>query len=213
MKIKTHVNLAELAFNSDLHIVPKGFSHSMFRFGLVMIDLSWHVKTRPHYMQKSFGYIAKKIEKLLSAEKFNAYSSIQLGIIVHYLCDFCCYAHRSGSIGNVGNHIKYELGLQEYLLENYKALKDSHEQFLRNFNPITEDIVSIENSIKDILLNYAKGEKSYLWDITQSLAVISILYAAVFQYRFSEDNEWISEETAGGNWSETYFSDKHAANS
>lgn len=48
MKVRTHVKLAQLAFDSNSVKIPKGFSKFMFNFGLVMIDQSWHVKTHPH---------------------------------------------------------------------------------------------------------------------------------------------------------------------
>ena len=65
MKVKTRVKLEELSFIKSINAIPKGFSKFMFNFGLIMIDQFWHVKTHPHYMQKSLGYINEKIEKLL----------------------------------------------------------------------------------------------------------------------------------------------------
>lgn len=180
MKIKTHVKLAELAFN-NIDIVPEGFSKLMFNFGLVMVDQSWHVKTHPHYMQKSLGYIIEKIEKLLSIKKFNAYSSMQLGVVVHYLCDFCCHSHISGSIGNIPYHIKYERDLQRYLFKNYDILNyNLNNEQTNNIKSTIESISSLKVLIKDILCSYAKGEPSYLWDITQCLKIISIVCFTVF---------------------------------
>jgi len=181
MKIKTHVKLAELAFNNNINIVPEGFSKFMFNFGLVMVDQSWHVKTHPHYMQKSLGYIIEKIEKLLSVKKFNAYLSMELGVVVHYLCDFCCHSHISGSIGNIPYHLKYERDLQRYLFKNFDILKDDlNNNQTNNINCTIESISSFKVLIKDILCSYAKGEPSYLWDITQCVKIISVVCSGVF---------------------------------
>ena len=182
MKIRTHIKLAELSFNSNIKVIPEGFSIVMFNFGLVMIDQSWHVKTHPHYKQKSLGYINKKIEKLLSIKKFNVYSSIQLGIVVHYLCDFCCYAHISGSIGNIPYHMRYERGLQTYLLKNYDTLKHEFNNNSDIMYLTLDSISSIKASIENTLLNYTRGDASYLWDITQCVEISSIVCSAVFNF-------------------------------
>jgi hypothetical protein len=195
MKIKTHVKLAELAFSNNINIVPEGFSKFMFNFGLVMVDQSWHVTTHPHYMEKSMGYVIEKIEKLLSVKKFNAYFSMQLGIVVHYLCDFCCNSHISGSIGNISYHLKYERNLQGYLFKNYDVLNHDLNSNRNNIKSAIESISSFKNLIKDILCGYVKGEPSYLWDITQCVKLISIVCSAVFNLKLdSSRNKYSSKK-------------------
>ena len=185
MKVKTHVKIAELAFSNNIKVVPQGFSKFMFNFGLVMVDQSWHVKTHPHYMQKSLQYVTEKIEKLLSVKRFNAYYSMQLGIVVHYLCDFCCNAHISGSVGNIPYHLKYERDLQRYLLDNYDTLKDHFNKPLNNKSRILNSLALIKASIENILDNYMKGDASYLLDIKQCIEITSMVCSNVFDFNLS----------------------------
>ena len=185
MKVKTHVKIAELAFSNNIKVVPQGFSKFMFNFGLVMVDQSWHVKTHPHYMQKSLQYVTEKIEKLLSVKRFNAYYSMQLGIVVHYLCDFCCNAHISGSVGNIPYHLKYERNLQRYLLDNYDTLKDHFNKPLNNKSRILNSLALIKASIENILDNYMKGDASYLLDIKQCVEITSMVCSNVFDFNLS----------------------------
>ena len=185
MKVKTHVKIAELAFSNNIKVVPQGFSKFMFNFGLVMVDQSWHVKTHPHYMQKSLKYVTEKIEKLLSVKRFNAYYSMQLGIVVHYLCDFCCNAHISGSVGNIPYHLKYERNLQRYLLDNYDTLKDHFNKPLNNKSRILNSLALIKASIENILDNYMKGDASYLLDIKQCVEITSMVCSNVFDFNLS----------------------------
>ena len=185
MKVKTHVKIAELAFSNNIKVVPQGFSKFMFNFGLVMVDQSWHVKTHPHYMQKSLKYVTEKIEKLLSVKRFNAYYSMQLGIVVHYLCDFCCNAHISGSVGNIPYHLKYERNLQRYLLDNYDTLKDHFNKPLNNKSRILNSLALIKASIENILDNYMKGDASYLLDIKQCIEITSMVCSNVFDFNLS----------------------------
>ena len=188
MKVKTHVKLPELSLIENLNAVPNGFSKCMFNFGLVMVDQSWLIKTHPHYMQKSLGYIHEKIEELFSIKKFNAYYSMQLGIIVHYLCDFCCNSHISGSIGNVSYHIKYEYELQKYLLENFDIFKNRFQDNSNNMNFTLSNISSLKTLIKNKLLDYTKGEPSYLWDIRHCVEISSIVCYAIFNFNLNFSN-------------------------
>lgn len=185
MKVRTHVKLAELAFNNNIKAIPQGFSKFMFNFGLVMVDQSWHVKTHPHYVQKSLGYVLEKIEKLVSVKRFNAYYSMQLGIVVHYLCDFCCNAHISGSVGNIPYHLKYERDLQKYLLENYDVLSDNFRSGLNNKIPIGSNLASIKAAIEKVLNNYIKGDASYLLDIKHCMEITFMVCSNVFNYNLS----------------------------
>lgn len=185
MKIKTHVKIAELAFNNHIKVIPKGFSKFMFNFGLVMIDQSWHVHTHPHYMQKSLKYIIEKIEELLSIKRFNGYYSLQLGIVIHYLCDFCCNAHISGSVGNIAYHLKYERELQRYLLDNFDNLRNDFNKSLNNKSRLLNSFTSIKTSIENMLDDYMKGDESYLLDIKQCVEITSMVCTSVFNFNLS----------------------------
>lgn len=182
MKIKTHIKLAELAFN-NINVVPKGFSKLMFDFGIMAADQSWHVITHPHYMKKSLGYVIEKVEKLFAIKNFNAYFSMQLGIVVHYLCDFCCNSHISGTVGNISYHLKYERGLQRYLFKNYDVLDYDLNHDQNNIRSTIENVDSFKSFIRDILYSYVKGEPSYLWDIIQCVKITSIVISAIFSLK------------------------------
>jgi len=185
MKVKTHVKIAELAFRNNIKVVPRGFSKFMFNFGLVMIDQSWHVITHPHYMDKSLAYVLEKIEKLLCVKRFNGYYSMQLGIVVHYLCDFCCNTHISGSVGNIPYHIKYERDLQRYLLDNYEILGEYFNKPLSDKSLTSNSLTSIKALIENILDNYMKGDASYLLDIKQCVEITSMVCSNVFDLNVS----------------------------
>lgn len=181
MKVRTHVKLAELAFNNNIKVIPEGFSKFMFNFGLVMIDQSWHVKTHPHYMQKSLKYVIEKIEELLSVKRFNGYYSMQLGIVIHYLCDFCCNAHISGVVGNIPRHLKYERDLQRYLLDNYDILKSHFNNNSNNKLKISNGLASLKTSIEIILDNYRSDKASYLLDINKSVEITAMVCSNIFE--------------------------------
>jgi hypothetical protein len=196
MKIRTHVKLAELAFR-NIKVVPKGFSKVMFNFGLVMVDQSWLVKTHPHYMQKSFKYVIEKLEELLSIKRFNGYYSMQLGVVIHYLCDFCCNAHISGSVGNILYHVKYERELQMYLLDNFEELGNHFNKKANNRIKRLNNITKIKEAIENILDNYMKNQASYFWDIKQCVKITSIVCSNVFAYNENLSRKIVLTEGIG----------------
>ena len=185
MKVHTHVKLAELSLLKNINTIPKGFSKIMFNFGLVMVDQSWLVKTHPHYRQTSLEYITQKIDKLLSVKKFNAYHSMQLGIVVHYLCDFCCNSHITGSIGNISYHLKYERELQKYLFKNFDTLKNQIHNKSNNMKLKLNNISAIKTSIDDTLHKYVKGKASCFWDITHCIEISSLVCSAIFRHNLN----------------------------
>jgi hypothetical protein len=188
MKVKTHVKLAELSLIKHTNALPKGFSKIMFNFGLVMVDQSWLIKTHPHYMQTSLEYITKKIDKLLSIKKFNAYHSMQLGVVVHYLCDFCCNSHISGSIGNIPYHLKYERELQKYLFNNFDTFKNRIHSKSNYLNLTSRNISAIKTSIDNTLRSYIKGTSSYFWDIKHCVQISSLVCSAIFNLNLNLSN-------------------------
>ncbi len=203
MKVKTHVKLAELSLLKNMNIVPEGFSKFMFNFGLVMVDQSWLVTTHPHYMQKSLTYINEKIENLFLVKKFNAYYSMQLGLVVHYLCDFCCHSHMSGSIGNISYHLKYERELQKYLFRNFNILKNQIHNKSNNINLTFHNTSSITASIDNILHDYVKGDASYSWDIQQCVQISSFVCSAIFNFNLnlSNNTDYLKNQSHASNLS------------
>jgi hypothetical protein len=192
MKVRTHMNLGKLILLKNSHKLPEGFSTFMFNFGLIMVDQSWLVKTHPHFAQKSLSYIQNKIKSLLLNTKFNAYSSMQLGVVIHYLCDFCCFVHKDGTIGNINEHLKYERNLQKHLLNNFSKLKEKYVHKYCNHNILSSNLSEINNFINTKLLKYRQGDMSYDWDIENCIELSSTVCSLIL----SLNKENISQNIA-----------------
>ena len=176
MKVRTHFHLAKLSLKENSIKFPKSFSHTMFYLGTIIADCCWLPYTNPHFHSKSFNYVEKKLDYLFETRKCNAYTSLQLGIIIHYLCDFCCYSHISGGIGNVNEHLLYERKIQKYLLNN---LSNLHNKIKGN-NPI-KSINNLKDIIKINLSKYKKGAPSFSWDIDNSIQISSLVCLSFFE--------------------------------
>ena len=145
MKVRTHFHLAKLALKNIKTKYPKDFSLNMFYIGTIIADCSWLPYTNP-----------------------------QFGIIIHYLCDFCCYSHISGGIGDVGDHIIYERKIQKYLLDNISKI--SKMIVSKSYNNTQE----LKKFINSQIAKYKEGKHSFMWDIENSIEISSIVCSAVF---------------------------------
>lgn len=165
MKIKTHLKLAKLSLVKCNYTASREvLSLPFFYLGVILADMSWLSKTRPHYASRSLPYIEHKIKKLKTV-KFNSYHSLQLGIVVHYLCDFCCIAHQGGSVGNLKEHIRYERALNAYLKEQFPILREAYTEsqvieILDQHSP-THFLEFLHEHLHD----YRSGKGSLHWDI------------------------------------------------
>ena len=152
MKVRTHFHLAKLSLRNLKPFYP----------------------TNPHFYKKSDKYVEEKLDDLLETKEFNWYNSLQLGIIIHYLCDFCCYSHITDSIGNVNEHMAYERKIQKYLLNNIKNLKTPK----RKTNKKT--IKELKSRIKSQILKYRKGKHCFRWDIQNCIEMSSDVCEVIF---------------------------------
>lgn len=174
MKVRTHFHLAKLSLGNLKQFYPKKFSIKMFYFGTILADCCWLVYTNPHFYKRSDKYVEEKLDTLLEKAEFNWYTSIQLGIIIHYLCDFCCYSHITDSIGNVSEHMSYEREIQKYLLKNIKTLKVPKRK--KNNKTIKE----LKSRIKSQILKYRKGKHCFKWDIQNCIEMSSDVCEVIF---------------------------------
>lgn len=120
-------------------------------YGCELPDISPNLIMILHFKKFSFKYVLNLIDKLVSQnlpqEKTNLkIFSINLGIILHYLADYFCYAHNRKKYNFLPLHLTYE-----YMLDNRFSKYEFKE--LMNFMSaycIWENLDSLEK-IKDYI--------------------------------------------------------------
>lgn len=182
MKVRTHFHLAKLSLKNLKSLYPEKFSSNMFYLGTILADCSWLAYTNPHFYKRSFKYVEKKLDSILKKEEFNWYNSLQFGIVIHYLCDFCCYSHITDRIGNVNDHMIYERKIQRYLLDNLTNIKTYRNR--KNKNKFKDIKIIINNQIS----KYRNGKPSFRWDIENCLEMSTDVCETVF-YIFKRKKE------------------------
>lgn len=94
-----------------------------------------HIKVK-HYMVDAFPYVCQLIESLTKDYRLHknmtAPFSEKLGIVLHYIADFFCFAHAPTFNNNIISHLLYEarLGLALNKSSQTLQLKTAHVQFM-----------------------------------------------------------------------------------
>jgi len=126
MKKKSHISLARFLINNmdvqDLHEHKKAFY-----FGSILPDLKPSFFTKRHTIDETLLDLIDEIKKITVNydvnKGINGYFARHLGVITHYLSDYCTYPHNSMFEGNIREHIQYEKQLKESLKE-YVSRRD-----------------------------------------------------------------------------------------
>lgn len=111
MKLGTHLHLANIILSAYEQELNKFF----FKMGNTLPDLLPNMRFRLHTEQHSTDFVYKRINKLLKRKHLSRYVlSVKLGIISHFLSDFCCAPHKSNYTGSLIDHRKHEVNLTNY---------------------------------------------------------------------------------------------------
>lgn len=179
MKKQTHFHIARLSVENSGK--SKAFTGSgqiskwAFYFGTILPDLSFTQFTHPHYYDKSSDYVFDKLYQIENKTAKGIADAVRLGKIVHYLCDFCCFAHHGGSIGKISEHFLYERRMEKYVSDNYRSLQQRTALCI----PVKESTAEPIEQIKTELADYKNMEPGFERDIMKSIQITAIIYFGI----------------------------------
>lgn len=154
-------------------------------WGSIVPDLFPNYKLQRHYIDDSLHFIANEVVTLIFVSRFmNANDSKdmitkklfsrKLGIISHYLSDFCCMAHaKNWSFnGSLVKHVQYEKAVNEAAKNhNFQQLKLKTQEINLDGESILELRSLISEQIASIVEEYESEEESYANDLNYALAL------------------------------------------
>ena len=180
MKLKTHLFIAKKIINNNKDNVLLKYYSPFFYLGTILPDLIASYKVHPHYFEESSEYVYSKIEKISNSGKLNIFNSIRAGIVVHYLCDFCCHAHIRGNFDSLRKHLKYENDLEKFILEE----ENSEVAMDNNINTESSNILygpkTLNYYIIEQIKSYRLGAPSYMWDYKNATELCYTVFNSLF---------------------------------
>jgi len=108
MRKKSHISLAKYLMENMK--VNDLFEHKKaFYIGSILPDLKPSFLTKKHNIEETFGILIREIKKVTidyDIERgINGYYARHLGVITHYLADYCTFPHNTDFTGSLKAHL------------------------------------------------------------------------------------------------------------
>lgn len=165
MKKKSHISLAKYLINS-MKVQDLQEHKKMFYIGSILPDLTPSFLTKRHTIDETFETLINEIKKITTEydinKGINGYYARHLGVITHYLSDYCTFPHNSIYDGGITEHVYYEKELK-FLLKEYVQSEAAQKNRQRCIQYHTID--EIIHYIKKTHQEYLKAIKNVIGDI------------------------------------------------
>ncbi len=165
MRKKSHLSLAKLLLK-NMKMQDLNEHKKAFYLGSILPDLKPSFITRKHTIDETFGILLEEIKKVTVKydvnKGINGYYARHLGVITHYLADYCTYPHNIEFSGTFSEHVTYEKELKNMMKEyNHQeaARRDREKQ------GILHSLEEIERFILKTHKEYRKALKAVKIDI------------------------------------------------
>jgi len=162
MVISTHARIANQASSDYFYHYRKG----LIILGSVLPDFNWF--SQPHRGSNLSDHIRHNEEKIATTRSYWV-KYVRLGNMLHYLCDYFCYAHEDNlNISHGTRHTKYEFAIGRIFKEGFgvrlRDIPDSdREKLIENLQKLKENYEKKPgNSTRD--LKYAMTAVEYCMD-------------------------------------------------
>jgi len=182
MRKKSHISLAKfLLDNVKNNKLAKHWK--AFYIGSILPDLKPSFLTRRHTFEETFDILIKEIRKITIdydvKKGIGSYYARHLGVITHYLADYCTLPHNSVYTGTIADHVYYEKEMK-FRLKEYMALEGIHSQALQGRKLLTfDDIVGFIIQTHNEYLNKLKAVKQ---DIRYIIELCSKVVDAILSF-------------------------------
>ncbi|MBE5967684.1 MAG: hypothetical protein E7255_12100 [Lachnospiraceae bacterium] len=195
MRKKSHISLAKYLMENMK--VNDLFEHKKaFYIGSILPDLKPSFLTKKHNIEETFGILIREIKKVTidyDIERgINGYYARHLGVITHYLADYCTFPHNTDFTGSLKAHLYYEKDLK-FSLKEYVTRGDIPRVRCQNrkFNTVDDILYFILKTHSE----YKNALKNIKVDIQYIVDLCYRVVDAILQFFELTYDTW---KTAGG---------------
>ncbi|MDD3173915.1 MAG: zinc dependent phospholipase C family protein [Herbinix sp.] len=176
MRKKSHISLAKFLVN-NMQVQDLKEHKKSFYIGSILPDLKPSFLTKRHTFDETFETLIDEIKKITVDydinKGINRYYARHLGVVTHYLSDYCTFPHNSIFEGTITEHIYYEKELK-YSLKEYVNREDTQRE--RKHGPVLCTFDEIIHLILKTHKEYLKALKDVHKDIQY---IIDLCYKVV----------------------------------
>lgn len=165
MRKKSHISLAKLLLD-NMKVQDLSDHRKAFYIGSILPDLKPSFLTKRHNIDETFDILIEEIRRITVDydvnKGINGYYARHLGVITHYLADYCTFPHNTDFTGTITEHVYYEKELKK-LLRRYVNLDVAKKD--REEHGISRTLEEIEQFIINTHAEYLKAWKAVKVDI------------------------------------------------
>lgn len=191
MRKKSHISLAKfLVININDNRLTE--HKKSFYIGSILPDLKPSFLTKHHTFEETFDILIKEIKKITVDYDFRkgigSYFARHLGVITHYLADYCTFPHNSGYTGSIADHVYYEKEMK-FRFKEYIEVEGLHTQAVKGQNLSSfDEIISFISSTHKKYLNELKNIKldmRYIVELCSKVVdgIMTFMKAAIAETR------------------------------
>ncbi len=171
MRKKSHISLAKYLMN-NMNVQDLSEHRKAFYIGSILPDLKPSFLTKRHTIDETFEILIEEIRKITVDYDINrgisSYYARHLGVVTHYLSDYCTFPHNAIFDGSFTEHCTYEKELKNSL-KNYVESETSKRERAqtKKFHSIEEISHFITRTHKEYLraIKNVKGDIHYIIEL------------------------------------------------
>lgn len=198
MRKKSHISLAKFLIN-NMQVQDLMEHKKSFYIGSILPDIKPSFITKRHTIDETFEVLIDEIKKITVDYDINkgisCYYARHLGVITHYLSDYCTFPHNIIFDGSIAEHVHYENELKQSLKE-YVNREDTqrerkkcqvlcsfeeiinlivrtHKEYLKALKDVQEDIqyiIELCYKVVDLILSFFEMALSKLHNLDHKMA-------------------------------------------
>ncbi len=201
MRKKSHLSLAKFLVK-NMQVQGLVDHRKAFYIGSILPDLKPSFLTKRHTFDETFGILINEIKKItveFDIEKgINSYFARHLGVVTHYLSDYCTYPHNNVFHGSISEHVLYEKELKHSLKEYFSRVGTNRERkqchLITSLDEIVHSIVLIHKEyLKEI--KCVNEDINYIIELCYKVVntIVSFLEKAISQIHCGDNLHVVCE--------------------
>lgn len=185
MRKKSHISLSKYLIE-NMKVQGLNKHRCAFYMGSILPDLMPSFLTKRHTIDETFDILIQEIRKVTEdydiQKGITSFYAKHLGIITHYIADYCTFPHNTIFTGTITEHIHYENSLKLQIREYVKLDEAKRERDRPNsFHTIEEIVQVIQGKHKEYLeaLKCVQVDIQYIIDLSYTVADAILRYLEI----------------------------------
>lgn len=183
MIVNTHRLVGEFLYNQLSPSYQEFIHKRRFVYGNVKPDIVKEYRQMSHYHRDNAELIFKMLNRLLTEETTIEQFSENLGILIHFFCDYTCIYHANDDLyenHSIMKHIKYEVMLHRYAAKKFLTLETVRMIPFKSVDEIKDYVCDLTSRLNQVPLTRSVAQD---FDDMMLLSV-SVLQYIMNQYEF-----------------------------